>query len=59
MSEFGIKKVCDVTFLDIENNYKPILFLDILRISDMGSGSPTIYASGGKGRKTIVTKKKE
>ena len=50
---FGMKEVCDVTFVDLSNN-KPVLFLDTLKMTTVENKAETSYARGGHGNPKIL-----
>ena len=39
--------------VDLNNNNKPILYLDTLKITTLENNSNSVYAFGGKGKRTL------
>ena len=54
MAKYGMKEVCDITFLDLETN-EPILFLDTLKMTTVENTAESSSARGGKGNPKLLT----
>lgn len=50
--KFGIKEVADVTFYDQDN--KPVLFFDSLKMVNQEHSGETTYARGGRGNPKLI-----
>lgn len=59
LEQYGIKEVADVTMYEINNNngaitYKPVLFLDTLKVSTIEQTAEQTEARGGKGNSPLI-----
>lgn len=60
LEQYGIKEVADVTIYKIERNeaglttYKPVLFLDTLKVSTIEQTAEQAEARGGKGNPPLI-----
>lgn len=54
MSKFGVKEVCDVTFIDLKTGV-PVLRLDTLKMTNIENVAQSSSARGGKGNSKLLT----